>query len=59
MFPQFYTTFSFENWTEWPVLRGLVTRNGENDETYFKITPTGQDFLRYLINNGLTDSKPG
>jgi hypothetical protein len=58
-FPQFFPTFSFENWIAWPVHRGLISREGDADTATFKITPIGQDFLHYLINNGLTEGKQG
>jgi len=50
-----FPNYPFENWCQWPVLAGLLrseqTRSGTS---VLKITPAGQDFLHYPVDNGLT-----
>jgi hypothetical protein len=63
-YPEIYTTFTFETWINWPVMRGLLIRHVSDeavssDVVLFKITPLGQDFLLYLFNNSLTAGKVG
>jgi hypothetical protein len=59
-FPSMYENFEFEAWRQFPIRTGLlrmeVTAAGV---TVFRITPAGRDFLHYLVDNSLTEGKPG
>jgi hypothetical protein len=59
-FPDMYTSFIFETWIHFPVSMGLLRMEpAGTDPAILKITPLGQDFLHYLINNSLTAPKYG
>jgi hypothetical protein len=57
-FPEVYANFAFDSWVGYPVNAGLLTRSGTTPSR-LTITPLGQDFLHYLINNSLTAPKAG
>jgi hypothetical protein len=57
--PEMYRDFSFETWHNYPINTGLLTRDTLRGEQILRITPLGQDFLRYLIDNNLTSPKAG
>jgi hypothetical protein len=54
-FPDLYKEFSFETWVNFPIHSGLL----REEASILRITPLGQDFLHYLINNSLTNPKYG
>jgi hypothetical protein len=54
-FPDFYKAFSFETWANFPIHSGLL----REEASILRITPLGQDFLHYLINNALTNPRYG
>ena len=53
-FPVLYDTYTFDQWLGFLLSNQLVTKNDNNLE----ITVFGQDFLRYLVDLRLTESKP-
>jgi hypothetical protein len=58
-YPDAYRTFTFESWIHWPVNAGLLRIDTGGPEQLLRITPVGQDFLHYLVDNSLTSPKPG
>jgi hypothetical protein len=54
-YPELYKDFSFEAWVRFPVNAGLM----REEATVMRITPLGQDFLHYLVQNSLTNPKYG
>jgi hypothetical protein len=57
-FPSAYVTFPFEVWLNWPLSVKLLTRIPAPDgNDLLRITSEGQDFLHYLVTNGLTRAK--
>lgn len=56
-FPDTYRNFSFDTWLNWPINSGLMRR--DHGTGRILITPLGQDFLHYLVDNGLTLPKTG
>jgi hypothetical protein len=58
-FPQLYEGFPFEMWVRYPINVGLAWLDSAATAARIKITPIGQDFLHYLVNNGLTSAKFG
>jgi hypothetical protein len=59
-FPAIYTNFEFEAWSQYPIRAGLLRMEATTaDVTVFRITPTGRDFLHYLVENALTEGKVG
>jgi hypothetical protein len=54
-YPALYEGFSYEMWLNYPVTRGLVHMDGAR----IRATLTGQDFLKYLVDFGLTFPKVG
>jgi hypothetical protein len=58
-FPEWYRAFPFETWLNWPVNADLLKANGVGQAQVFRITPVGQDFLHYLVDNSLTAQKNG
>jgi hypothetical protein len=61
MFPDMYKQFSFDVWLRYPIHVGLLRYESliPNQPAVYRITTIGQDFLHYLVNNGLTAMKPG
>jgi len=57
--PELYRTFPFETWIHWPVSAGLLRVDTSGPEQLLRITPIGQDFLHYLVDNSLTSPKAG
>jgi hypothetical protein len=55
-FPDIYTNFQFDPWLNWLAAIGFVQIDVAG---LIRITPLGQDFLHYLVNNSLTSPKPG
>jgi hypothetical protein len=54
-YPDLYQDFPFDKWLAWPVNAALLTiENGR-----LKATPLAQEFLKYLVDNGLTSTKYG
>jgi hypothetical protein len=53
--PQIYATYGFDGWLGFLVSSGLVAREGDR----LTATPFGHDFLIYLREARLTESKPG
>jgi hypothetical protein len=59
-YPAIYTNFAFETWVNYPVSNGLLRIDADGTgPSILKITPLGQDFLHYLVNNSLTAPKVG
>jgi hypothetical protein len=58
-FPELYTNFSFENWVQYPINVGLAGLDNAVPPSRIRITAIGQDFLHYLVSNGLTYPKYG
>jgi hypothetical protein len=58
-FPNLYADFSFDLWVNYSMRRGLTQLDASSTPAQIRITPTGQDFLHYLVNNGLTYQRPG
>lgn len=59
-FPSVYENFSFDTWLNWPINSGLLMVDQSNPaRSILRITPTGQDFLHYLVTNSLTSHKAG
>lgn len=57
-FPDIYSDFSFDAWLDFPRRMGLVRIELVADRpALIRITPMGRDFLHYLVNSGLTESK--
>jgi hypothetical protein len=54
-FPTMYDGFSFDQWVDFPIRIGLA----RVDATRIVTTPTGRNFLKYLVDQGLTGPKPG
>jgi hypothetical protein len=54
-YPDIYKDFSFETWIRFPINAGLM----REEATVLRITPLGQDFLHYLVQNSLTNPKHG
>jgi hypothetical protein len=50
-----YKEFSFETWVTFPMNSGLLREEASG----LRITLLGQDFLHYLVNNSLTNTKYG
>jgi len=46
--------YAFEDWAGWLTQMGVLSFN----EGMYAITPLGKDFLVYLAETGLTESKP-
>lgn len=53
--PEFYLTKDFESWLEF--LRDRANLVKEEDEK-ITIQPLGREFLKYLIDNGISDYRP-
>ena len=59
-YPEIYQNFTFEAWSHWPVMAGLLrTEQPPSGPFVYKITPAGRDFLHYLVDNSLTTGKFG
>ena len=50
-FPAFFETYPYENYINYLVLYNLITKDAENK---LRITTFGRDFLKYLIDSGLS-----
>jgi hypothetical protein len=57
--PDLYQAFPFETWLHWPINSGLLKIESAGADQILRITPIGQDFLHYLIDNSLTSPKYG
>lgn len=58
--PDIYRSFAFETWFHFPVNSGLLRIDPAGaGPSILRITPLGQDFLHYLVNNSLTGPKAG
>jgi len=53
LYPQSYTSYSFEQWLQYLTGHDLVSRNG----TRLTITAEAKEFLKYLVDQGYTYSK--
>ncbi len=51
--PEFYATFSFEQWLSFLLNHGLIFRN----DAAFAISIIGKDFLKWLVDEGLPKNK--
>jgi hypothetical protein len=58
-FPDIYTNFSFDTWFHFLLNAKLVQATAVGVAQVLRITSLGQDFLRYLVDNGLTSAKVG
>lgn len=59
-FPAMYSSFPFNTWVNYPVNMGLLRiEPSGTDANTLKITPRGVDFLHFLVNSNLTETKPG
>jgi hypothetical protein len=58
-FSDVYTNFSFEPWLHFLLNTKLEQTPTLGVEQVVRITPLGQDFLRYLVTNKLTSPKAG
>ena len=59
-FPDLYSSFALETWLQFPVNMGLMRiEPASAGPAKLKITPLGQDFLHYLVDNSLTAPKYG
>jgi hypothetical protein len=59
-FTDMYAGFDFENWSSFPINQGLLQREAlPEGRIVLRITPTGTDFLHYLVQFGLTGQKLG
>ena len=58
-FPVVYANFSFEAWLHYLLNNVLVQHEQLGVEQILRITPLGQDFLHYLVDNNLTSRKAG
>jgi hypothetical protein len=56
--PNIYSNFTFENWIGFPINAGLLSLH-PGTPAVLKTTPAGEDFLMYLVKNGLTSPKAG
>jgi hypothetical protein len=54
-YPDLEKSFSFDAWLEFPLRAGLVRMDG----TLIRTTPAGRNFLKYLVDTGLTSAKVG
>jgi hypothetical protein len=57
--PSIYENFAFETWVHYPLNVGLLRLDNSSGAALIRITHAGQDFLRYLVDNGLTSAKIG
>jgi hypothetical protein len=57
--PNIYSDFTFENWIGFPINAGLLYLHRNGTPAVVKTTPAGEDFLVYLVRNGLTTTKAG
>jgi hypothetical protein len=55
-FPDLYRNFAFEDWIRFPINAGLLHPHPNG---MIRTTPAGEDFLVYLVRNGLTTPKAG
>jgi hypothetical protein len=55
-FPDLYRAFAFEDWIRFPINAGLLHPHSDG---MIRTTPAGEDFLVYLVRNGLTTPKVG
>jgi|SRR5579872_4928964 len=53
--PEFYANYTFEQWLHFLISQGLVQADGEN----LSITLAGREFLKFLIQEGLSFNRPG
>jgi hypothetical protein len=53
--PDLYKDFAFENWIAWPTNVGLLIHEGGQ----WRSSVIGQEFMKYLVENGLTGPKYG
>jgi hypothetical protein len=58
-FPNIYSNFTFEAWLHYLLNAGIIKIDQVSVEQVLRITPLGQDFLHYLVNNNLTSPKAG
>jgi hypothetical protein len=59
-YPNLYKGFSFEAWIRFAMNAGLLREEAIGiGPSVLRITPWGQDFLHYLVQNSLTNPKPG
>ena len=56
-FPDAYRQFPFETWRDYPINIGFLKGETLNNDAILRITPLGQDFLHYLVDNNLTGQK--
>jgi hypothetical protein len=55
-FPDLYRNFAFEDWVRFPINAALLYSHRDG---MIRTTPAGEDFLLYLVRNGLTTPKAG
>ena len=58
-FPDIYSNFTFENWIGFLINASLLYLHQNGTPAVVKTTPAGEDFLVYLVRNGLTSTKVG
>lgn len=54
-FPEFYTGYSFQQWLNYLLSRGLLSTN---DNEQFSITTDGKEFLKWMTEESLPENKP-
>ena len=55
LWPNVYANYSFQQWLEFLITMGLISRTGDN----VRLTLEGQEFLKYLIQRGYSAHKVG
>lgn len=60
-FPDMYENFSFESWSEFPLIRGLAERPAEpiTPQSRVLLNDGGRQFLHFLTGKGLLEYKSG
>jgi hypothetical protein len=53
-FPEFYRTYTFEQWTGFLVASGLIAAQ----DNYYALTPFGRGLLKYIVDRRLPPNKP-